>query len=306
MEQKKAYFSLGEMAEIFGQSVEAIKDKVFEGHFLTPSYLIKKPIRSGFYTELQTKTDKENDDFGTTFPFVFGFRNLRMIPKRIKQPLSPCVNTIEKSLIFDSINTRRRRHQNPFNASFTGIVDIVGIHDHRHSGEFDGKIQLHPNFGRRSASHSRLFRLRLIYLTQSGLRVELDILEPREISEDKFIVRREYLLNAIANDDEAMEHFEQLERLHGELEVAKEKTIDQSTETPEKFASSRRDEGIRKEIIAYELKLKYGYELQWHEVARLVDPNKKYTEEQEKAGNPRKTGQRWAKMGKSLKEMTSS
>jgi hypothetical protein len=212
MEQKKDCFNLAEVASIFGQSVEAIKDKIFEGDFLTPSYYIKNPLRSGFYTEVQTQADKEKDDFGTIFRFVFRFRSVRMIPKRIYQKLSPCVITINKAHIFDSINSLSRRQQSPFNASFTGIVDILGIQDHRHSGEFDGKIQLHLNYGRRP-SHNRLFRLRLILLTQSGLRVELDILEPREISEDKLIVRREYLINAIANDDEAMEHLEQLERL---------------------------------------------------------------------------------------------
>lgn len=213
MKQEKDCFSLVEVATVFGQSVEAVKDKIFEGSFLTPSYYIKNPLRSGFYTEVQTQADKENDDYGTIFRFVHGFRSIRMIPKRIYQPLSPCVSTIEKAIVFDSNNTMSRRQQNPFNASFAGIVDVFGIQDHRHSGEFDGKIQLHLDYGRRPASHGRLFRLRLIYLTQSGLRVELDPLEQREISEDKLIVRREYLTNAIANDDEAMERFEQLERL---------------------------------------------------------------------------------------------
>jgi hypothetical protein len=213
MEQKKDYFSLVEVAAVFGQSVATIKDKIFEGSFLTPSYFIKNPLRAGFYTEVQTQTDKINGDFPTTFRFVFGFRNLRMISKPINQPLSPYIKTIEKATVFDSINSMRRRQQNPFNARFTGIVDILGIQDHRHSGEFDGKIQLHLNYGRCPASHNRLFRLRLIYWTQSGFQVDLDILEPREISENKLIIRREYLINAIANDDDAMEHLEQLEKL---------------------------------------------------------------------------------------------
>jgi hypothetical protein len=83
------------------------------------------------------------------------------------------------------------------------------------------------------------------------------------------------------------------------------KTTKKSIEAQE-YATQRRDEGERKEVIAYELKQKYGDALQWHEIARFAAPEKKYTEAQEKAGNPRKTGQRWAMKGKKLKEMTSS
>jgi hypothetical protein len=89
-------------------------------------------------------------------------------------------------------------------------------------------------------------------------------------------------------------------------EPAQGESMNLSSETPEEYADRRRKEGVRKEIIAYELKYECGYMLQGHQIARLVAPDKKYTDAQEKAGNPRKTGERWAKKGKELKEMTSS
>lgn len=209
MENEKNYFNLEQVAEVCGQSVEAIKTVIFEGNCLSPSYHIKSPVRSALYIELQTQADKEKGEYGKTFRFLSGLQYIRMIPKRIKQPLSPYVSTMRKARFFDSINTERRQQQSPFNARFTGIVDIYTCS--RHSGKFDGKTELHPNYGRKPPGiDGFLERPRVYHRTQSGLLILLGLLESCELSEDKLIVHRDQLKQFIRNDHEAMQRYEQL------------------------------------------------------------------------------------------------
>ena len=246
MEDEKVYFSLEQVAEVCGQSVESIKCKIFEDYFLLPSYTIKMPIRSALHIELQTQSEKEKGEFGRKFHFLFGARDLCMIPKRIKQPLSPYVSTIEKAQFFDSINTERRRQQNPFNAGFTGIVDIFNIYGNRHSGEFDGNIELHPESRRKIISRSDmedfLTRPRLSYSTQSGLRIELYLLERCEFSEDELIVRRENLINAISHNNTAMQRLKQLdERLSASRGAPEPELPPDEPAEPAVIATGRRE-----------------------------------------------------------------
>ncbi|GAM11255.1 hypothetical protein OR1_03566 [Geobacter sp. OR-1] len=79
------------------------------------------------------------------------------------------------------------------------------------------------------------------------------------------------------------------------------------SESPEEYSVRRRKEMSGKfkpnhlrDIIAGELKYECSYNLRGHEIARLADPQKTYTEDQEKKGNPRKNGDAWAKAGKKI------
>ena len=88
--------------------------------------------------------------------------------------------------------------------------------------------------------------------------------------------------------------------------------VEEEQQTPELLAAKLISEGVDKRIIAHELNNKFGLKSKnnpsgidnWGEVAKLADTKKTYHASQEKAGNPRKTGERWGKEGKILKEMS--
>lgn len=305
MKDEKVYFNLEQVAEICGQSVESIKCKIFKDNFLVPSYSIKMPIRAALYIELQGES-------GRKFHFLFGVRDLRMIPKRIKQPLSPYVSTIEKAQFFDSINTERRRQQNPFNTDFTGIVDIFNINGNRHSGEFDGNIELHPEFRRKIISSSGLedflTRPRLSYSTQSGLRIELHLLERCEFSEDELIIRREYLINAISHNITAMQRLKHLdERLSlSPGAPGPELPPDELKKTPQEYweqlQQSEKDKSIRAALLRRKFSVKA---LSNHEAMRLFDPDRVSKWEDDKKagkamGRPKGLFAYWAIKGEKL------
>lgn len=159
------HLNLEQVTWVCGQSIDAVKEVIFKGDFLLPSYQFQRPIRANLYTIKSTPAD--NDDY-----------------------------PVSETVLLES------------NASVTGFVDIYSCS--RHSGKFDGKIELHPNHRRTPAGlDSFLIRPRLYHWIKPDMRVGLELLEPCEISEDKLIVHRAEVERFIQNDHEAMERYEQ-------------------------------------------------------------------------------------------------